>query len=147
MDPRRPRPPPAQWRAALSRSTAALAKDLRIPSPYATGEFWWPPPQPNLALQYPASKPPDPFIATEAAAGTSLKEGNRRMLEDNHAGGGEDARPRGPRSRRSSQGTRGPPGSLLRRAPMADLMENLVPGGARRRHRGCPPWIVLAVNP
>ena len=36
---------------ALSRSMPALAKDLHIPSPYKTGELWWPPPQPNLALQ------------------------------------------------------------------------------------------------
>jgi hypothetical protein len=34
-------------------------------------------------LQYLASMPPDPFIASEAAAGTYLKEDNRRMLEDN----------------------------------------------------------------
>jgi hypothetical protein len=36
---------------ALNRSTPRLAKDLRIPSPYKAGELWWPPPQPNLALQ------------------------------------------------------------------------------------------------
>ena len=68
---------------ALSRSTPALAKDLRIPSPYTTGELWWPPPQPNLALQYLASMPPDPFIISEAAKGTYLKERDRRILEDN----------------------------------------------------------------
>jgi hypothetical protein len=68
---------------ALSRSTPALAKDLRIPSPYTTGELWWPPPQPNLALQYLATMPPDPFIVSEAAKGTYIKERNRRILEDN----------------------------------------------------------------
>jgi hypothetical protein len=68
---------------ALSRSTPALAKDLRIPSPYKTSELWWPPPQPNLALQYLATMPPDPFIASEAAAGVYLEERHRRMLEDN----------------------------------------------------------------
>jgi hypothetical protein len=36
-----------------------------------------------LALQYLASMPPDPFIASEAAAGVYLEERNRRMLEDN----------------------------------------------------------------
>ena len=68
---------------ALSRSTPALAKDLRIPSPYTTGELWWPPPQPNLALQYLANMPPDPFIISEAAKGTYIKERDRRVLEDN----------------------------------------------------------------
>ena len=56
---------------ALSRSTPALAKDLRIPSPYTTGELWWPPPEPNLALQCLASMPPDPFVGSEAAEHTS----------------------------------------------------------------------------
>ena len=68
---------------ALSRSTPALAKDLRIPSPYTTGELWWPPPQPNLALQYLAAMPPDPFIISEAAKGTYVKERDRRVMEDN----------------------------------------------------------------
>jgi hypothetical protein len=68
---------------ALSRSTPALAKDLRIPSPYTTGELWWPPPAPNLALQYLATMPPDPFIISEAAKGTYIKERDRRVLEDN----------------------------------------------------------------
>jgi len=66
---------------ALSRSTPALAKDLRIPSPYKTGELWWPPPQPNLALL--AAMPPDPFIISEAREGTYIKERDRRILEDN----------------------------------------------------------------
>jgi hypothetical protein len=68
---------------ALSRSTPALAKDLRIPSPYTTGELWWPPPQPNLALQYLATMPPDPFNIAEAAKGTYIDARNRRVLEDN----------------------------------------------------------------
>jgi hypothetical protein len=68
---------------ALSRSTPALAKDLRIPSPYKTGELWWPPPQQNLALQYLGTVPPDPFIVSEAAKGTYIKERDRRVLEDN----------------------------------------------------------------
>jgi hypothetical protein len=67
---------------ALSRSTPALAKDLRIPSPYKTGELWWPPPQPNLA-QYLAAMPPDPFLVHEAAAGTYIAARDRRILEDN----------------------------------------------------------------
>ena len=46
---------------ALSRSTPALAKDLRIPSPYMTGELWWPPPEPNLALQYARRDAAGPF--------------------------------------------------------------------------------------
>ena len=66
---------------ALSRSTPALAKDLRIPSPYQTSELWWPPPEPNLALQYLASMPPDPFVGSEA--GTYIAARDRRVLEDN----------------------------------------------------------------
>jgi hypothetical protein len=68
---------------ALSRSTPALAKDLRIPSPYKTSELWWPPPAPNLALQYLANMPPDPFLVHEAAKGTYIEARNRRVLEDN----------------------------------------------------------------
>ena len=68
---------------ALSRSTPALARDLRIPSPYMTGELWWPPPPPNLALQMIASMPPDPFIGIEAAKDTYVDARNRRVLEDN----------------------------------------------------------------
>jgi hypothetical protein len=68
---------------ALSRSTPALAKDLRIPSPYKTSELWWPPPAPNLALQYLATMPPDPFLVHEAAKGTYIEARNRRILEDN----------------------------------------------------------------
>jgi hypothetical protein len=68
---------------AISRSTPALAKDLRIPSPYMTGELWWPPPPPNLALQMIASMPPDPFVGHEAAKGTYIEARNRRMVEDN----------------------------------------------------------------
>jgi hypothetical protein len=68
---------------ALSRSTPALAKDLRIPSPYKTSELWWPPPTPNLAQQYLATMPPDPFLVHEAAKGTYIEARNRRVLEDN----------------------------------------------------------------
>src|SRR5215831_1590175 len=68
---------------ALSRSTPALAKDLRIPSPYKTGELWWPPPQPNLTLQMIAAIRTDPFIISEAAKNTYIEARNRRILEDN----------------------------------------------------------------
>ena len=56
---------------------------MRIPSPYTTGELWWPPPQPNLALQMIAAMPPDPFIISEAAKGTYIDARNKRILEDN----------------------------------------------------------------
>jgi len=46
-------------------------------------QFLWPPPQPNLALQMIAAIRPDPFIISEAAKGTYIKERDRRMLEDN----------------------------------------------------------------
>jgi hypothetical protein len=46
------------------------------------GQFLWPPPQPNLALQIAAIRP-DPFIISEAAKGTYIKERDRRVLEDN----------------------------------------------------------------
>jgi hypothetical protein len=56
--------------------------DLKIPDPEG-GRPLWPPPQPNLALGYLATMPPDPFIASEAAKGVYLEERNRRVLEDN----------------------------------------------------------------
>ena len=56
---------------------------MRIPSPYKTGELWWPPPEPNLALQYLASMPPDPFVGSEAAKDTYIEARDRRILEDN----------------------------------------------------------------
>jgi hypothetical protein len=43
----------------------------------------WPPPQPNLTLQMIAAIRPDPFIISEAAKGTYIKERDRRVLEDN----------------------------------------------------------------
>jgi hypothetical protein len=57
--------------------------DLHIPDPYDKHRLLWPPPQPNMALQYLATMPPDPFIASEAGAGTYIEERHRRMLEDN----------------------------------------------------------------
>ena len=64
----------------------SLAADLKLPKFEEDGnryQYSWPPTQPNLALQYLATMPPDPFIASEAAAGVYLKERHRRMLEDN----------------------------------------------------------------
>ena len=45
--------------------------------------MWWPPPTPNLALQYLATMPPDPFNIAEAAKGTYIDMRNKRILEDN----------------------------------------------------------------
>jgi hypothetical protein len=67
---------------ALSRSTPALAKDLRIPSPYKTSELWWPPPT-SYVSEMLAAIPTDPFIISEAAKGTYIEARNRRVLEDN----------------------------------------------------------------
>jgi hypothetical protein len=51
----------------LEQSTPFFAGDLQIPDPdNRDGRLLWPPPQPNLALQYLAMMPPDPFIASEA---------------------------------------------------------------------------------
>jgi predicted transcriptional regulator len=66
----------------------SLATDLRLPKFEFDGvgdryQFSWPPPQPNLALQYLATIPPDPFIISEAAKGTYIEARNRRVLEDN----------------------------------------------------------------
>jgi hypothetical protein len=55
--------------------------DLKIPNPYKKGQLLWPPPQPNLALQYLALMPPDPFIASKAM--DYVEERHRRMLEGN----------------------------------------------------------------
>jgi hypothetical protein len=66
----------------------SLATDLRLPKFEFDGfgdryQFSWPPPTPNLALQYLATMPPDPFIISEAAKGTYIDARNRRVLEDN----------------------------------------------------------------
>jgi hypothetical protein len=68
------------------RGLLALAADLKLPKFEEDGnryQYSWPPPQPNLALQYLATMPPDPFLVHEAAAGTYIAERNRRVLEDN----------------------------------------------------------------
>ena len=65
--------------AGLPYSTPAFTMDLKIPDPYKNGKLLWPPPQPNLALQYLASMPPDPFIISEAAKGRYIEESRRRM--------------------------------------------------------------------
>ena len=60
----------------------ALAADLKLPKFEADGnryQYSWPPPQPNLALQMIR---PDPFIVSEAAKGTYIKQRNRRIMED-----------------------------------------------------------------
>ena len=68
----------------LELSTPFFAMDLKIPDPYKRGgKLLWPPPQPNLALQYLASMPPDPFIISEAAKGTYIDNRNRQIVEDN----------------------------------------------------------------
>ena len=62
----------------------ALAADLKLPKFEADGngyQYSWPP-EPNLALPIAAIRP-DPFIMSEAAKGTYIKERNRRILEDN----------------------------------------------------------------
>jgi hypothetical protein len=56
--------------------------DLKIPDPYKNGKLLWPPPQPNLGLQYLANMPPDPFIISEAAKGTYIDNRNRQIVED-----------------------------------------------------------------
>jgi hypothetical protein len=66
----------------LELSTPFFAMDLKIPDP-EDGPPLWPPPQPNLALQYLATMPPDPFIVSEAAAGIYPEKRNRRIVEDN----------------------------------------------------------------
>jgi hypothetical protein len=60
-----------------------IHKELRLPNFKRSANeplLAWPPPQPNLALQM---SRPDPFLVHEAAAGTYIKERNRRALEDN----------------------------------------------------------------
>jgi hypothetical protein len=76
-------------RAATSRDPRgllALAADLKLPKFEEDGnryQYSWPPPQPNLAAQYLAAMPPDPFIISEAAKGTYIDARDRRIMEDN----------------------------------------------------------------
>ena len=71
--------------AGVAYSTPAFTMDLKIPDPYKNGKLLWPPPQPNLALQYLASMPPDPFIVERSGEGNYIEERHRRMLEDNQS--------------------------------------------------------------
>jgi hypothetical protein len=67
----------------LAYATPEFARELKIPNMEKPGQFLWPPPQPNLALQMIAAIRPDPFLAHEAAKGTYIEARNRRVLEDN----------------------------------------------------------------
>jgi hypothetical protein len=67
----------------LHYATPELARELKIPDMEKPGQFLWPPPQPNLALQMIAAMPPDPFIISEAAKGTYIDARDRRIIEDN----------------------------------------------------------------
>jgi hypothetical protein len=67
----------------LAYATPEFARELKIPNMEKPGQFLWPPPQPNLALQMIAAIRPDPFIISEAAAGTYIAARDRRILEDN----------------------------------------------------------------
>jgi hypothetical protein len=78
---------------AAARMTGACARsptphrnsraNSRFPNMEKPGQFLWPPPQPNLALQMIAAIRPDPFLVHEAAKGTYIEARNRRVLEDN----------------------------------------------------------------
>jgi hypothetical protein len=67
----------------LAYATPEFARELKIPNMEKPGQFLWPPPQPNLALQMIAAIRPDPFLVHEAAKGTYIEARNRRVLEDN----------------------------------------------------------------
>ena len=116
---------------ALSHSTPALGEGLAHPFALHDG---------RVVVAAAAAEPGAP-VPREHAAGPVHRQrsgggGLSGRAQPPHAGGqatpdrggGEgDARPRGARSRRSPQGTRGRPGSLLRRAWLADVMENFAP--------------------
>jgi hypothetical protein len=67
----------------LDYATPELSRNLKLPDPDKPSQFLRPPPQPNLALQMIAAIRPDPFIISEAAKGTYIKERDRRVMEDN----------------------------------------------------------------
>jgi hypothetical protein len=67
----------------LAYATPEFARELKLPDPNKPSQLLWPPPQPNFALQMIAAIRTDPFIISEAAAGTYIEARNRRILEDN----------------------------------------------------------------
>jgi hypothetical protein len=67
----------------LAYATPEFARELKLPDPDKPSQLLWPPPQPNFALQMIAAIRTDPFIISEAAAGTYIEARNRRILEDN----------------------------------------------------------------
>jgi hypothetical protein len=75
------RRPDDQSVRSLHYATPELARELRIPNMEKPGQFLWPPP--TVSSELLAAIPTDPFIISEAAKGTYIKERHRRMLEDN----------------------------------------------------------------
>jgi hypothetical protein len=51
--------------------------------PGKPSQFLWPPPQPLVPPEMIAAIRTDPFIISEAAKGTYIKERDRRIMEDN----------------------------------------------------------------
>ena len=87
--------------------TPTFASYLKVPDPEVGENYWqngsasgylWPPPQPNLALQYLTNMPRDTFVPSQAM--NYIEERHRRMLEDNRRQIAEaEQRERGPPSR------------------------------------------------
>jgi hypothetical protein len=67
----------------LAYATPEFARELKIPNMEKPGQFLWPPPQPLVPPELLAAIRTDPFIISEAAAGTYIEARNRRILEDN----------------------------------------------------------------
>jgi hypothetical protein len=75
------RRPDDQSVRSLHYATPELARELRIPNMEKPGQFLWPPP--TVSSELLAAIPTDPFIISEAAKGTYIKERDRRVMEDN----------------------------------------------------------------
>ena len=68
----------------LELATPFFAMDLKIPDPgNKGGKLLWPPPQPNLALQYLAMHAAGPVHRERSGQWNYVEERHRRMLEDN----------------------------------------------------------------
>jgi hypothetical protein len=67
----------------LAYATPEFARELKIPNMEKPGQFLWPPPTPLVSPEMLAAIRTDPFIVSEAAKGTYIKERDRRIMEHN----------------------------------------------------------------
>jgi hypothetical protein len=94
----------------LEQASPFFARDLKIPDPNSRGgQLLWPPPQPNIALEYLANMPPDTFnyrdwLPEIEARDRKTREDNRRQIAE------AEQRQRERQEREAAEAPQGPGG-------------------------------------